>query len=291
MLNFDLNILKALESGRNTFFNFIFQIFTFLGEGPVAFAIIFIFYFLIDKKFGRKFVYIFATSISLNGVIKNFVKRVRPFKLEGENHITCLKESTATGYSFPSGHSQNVATYSTTITYEYKKKWMLLVSIPLMLLVAFSRIYVGAHYPTDVICGLAFGIGFSILFSILFDKVGEKKMFLITIFGLLPFAILFMILQDDNFADLYKTYGLLVGGYLAILFEDKYVNFSVDNKKWIRFIFGAGGAGVTYLLLSLLLKPLPVHGLLLMLLSFIRYGLVAFIGMGLMPYLHKKILK
>lgn len=95
-------------------------------------------------------------SDSMNTMVKELVGRLRPFlTLEGVRVLVGLGGS----YSFPSAHATNSCAVATVIAYEYrKKKWVCIPIILLAVLICYSRIYVGVHYPLDVLGGILLGV-------------------------------------------------------------------------------------------------------------------------------------
>ena len=295
MLELELQFLKFLQESLGNGLASLFKLISMIGEGPVGFVVIALLYFIINKDWGLYMLYVFGGSHVFNGTIKNFVKRPRPWVTDPT--IQCSYGNTATGYSFPSGHSQTIATESGFVIQKSKKAWPKIVAIVVALLVGFSRLAVRAHYPSDVIVGLILGFACGIFGTILIEKVGTKKTFLYTILVFLPFAILFLFLDDKDpstaqFADFYKTYGILICGYLGILFENKYVNFKIEGslgRRIARFAVAAGVVGILYLGLSALFNLIGGVDFVKCLLGFVKYGLLAFVLIGVMPLLLKKL--
>lgn len=103
----------------------------------------------------------FACAISMliglivtNLIIKNWVARIRPYELiEGLNLIIEKQKD----FSFPSGHSTNSFACAWVIFRMMRKRWGVPTLI-LAILIALSRLYVGVHYPTDVLAGVVIGI-------------------------------------------------------------------------------------------------------------------------------------
>ena len=106
-----------------------------------------------------------------NKGIKEFVKAPRPIGTEG---LKSLRVSTATGYSFPSGHTQTATTFWTSLMIIFRKKWVNILGIVMILGVGLSRLYVGVHYPTDVIAGVIMGILLSYMAECLVNFLSEK---------------------------------------------------------------------------------------------------------------------
>jgi undecaprenyl-diphosphatase len=109
-LEFAINILKGLESIRNPFLNVLFELITRLGEELVVFGVICIFYWCLHKEtayeLGLSF---FASGILVQGLKVTFCVE-RPVKIDSTLKPLGSVTDTATGYSFPSGHTQSATT-------------------------------------------------------------------------------------------------------------------------------------------------------------------------------------
>jgi len=140
----------------------VVSFFSVFGEPVVTIGLIGFFYWGLDKELGKEIGISAALATVLNSTIKNVFIRRRPYFDHPE--IKCLKAPekgkniyslSAQGYSFPSGHSANVGSVFGSIIGYLKKRWVTAVSVTICAVVGFSRICLGVHYPTDVICGLA----------------------------------------------------------------------------------------------------------------------------------------
>ncbi len=288
MFGFELDVLLFIQNMRTDLLNILMQGITMLGEEVIIVLIIAVLYFCIDKKFAQKLLYTVLTSLGVNGIVKNLVKFPRPFST---GKITCVREGTATGYSFPSGHTQTFATTSTTIAKKLKKVWVAIIVGILIALVAFSRMYLGAHYPSDVVVGAVLGVIIAIGGSILFDKVKNKKwLYLGTILIQVPFVIFFLIKPDVEYEDFFKSFGMIVGFLLAVMFEEKHAPLEYNvttGKKVLRVVIGVALA----LAIKEGVKLLNVFDSLRIDLVFdsFRYGILIFVALGIGPWIFKKL--
>ncbi|MEN9442807.1 MAG: putative undecaprenyl-diphosphatase ybjG [Bacteroidota bacterium] len=117
-----------------------------------------------------------ASATAINGIfttgLKLSVHRERPF-ITYPNDIT--KYSVAGSYSFPSGHTSMAFCTATSISFMYPK-WYIIVPAYLWAgSVAYSRMYLGVHYPTDVLAGALLGTGTSIGTHYLFNYIKKKR--------------------------------------------------------------------------------------------------------------------
>ena len=106
-----------------------------------------------------------------NLIIKNWVARVRPYELvEGLERIIGAQHD----WSFPSGHTTNSFACAWVLFRRTPRKY----GVPALLLaalIALSRLYVGVHYPTDVLGGLVIGIASACVAMVVADKVEARR--------------------------------------------------------------------------------------------------------------------
>lgn len=272
----ELEILRHIQSIANPFFDFLFQLITMCGEQIVLISIISIIYWALDKKFGEYIAYSVLTSVLLNNAVKDIFKMKRPI---GEEGIRTLREKTATGYSFPSGHTQSSASFYGAMAIYLKKKAMYIIATIMIILIGFSRLYLGVHYPKDVIVGGILGVLTSLICYKLYNRF-ENKMLLYVI----TFIVFIPALTFAHSADFIKGMGTYLGFVIGMYIEKKYVNFSIEGStrgKVIRVLLGI----LILLVLQVGLKAIfPSETIF----SFIRYALISFVGIGIYPMIFKK---
>lgn len=272
----ELEILRHIQSIANPFFDFLFQLITMCGEQIVLISIISIIYWALDKKFGEYIAYSVLTSVLLNNAVKDIFKMKRPI---GEEGIRTLREKTATGYSFPSGHTQSSASFYGAMAIYLKKKAMYIIATIMIISIGFSRLYLGVHYPKDVIVGGILGVLTSLICYKLYNRF-ENKMLLYVI----TFIVFIPALTFAHSADFIKGMGTYLGFVIGMYIEKKYVNFSIEGSttvKVIRVLLGI----LILLVLQVGLKAIfPSETIF----SFIRYALISFVGIGIYPMIFKK---
>ena len=287
MFGFELEFLKWLEGLRTGFLNTVFEGITMLGEETLIILLVVALWFAIDKKLAQQVFFVTVTSLSVNGIIKNFAQVPRPFT----KGISCVRVDTATGYAFPSGHTQGFATWSSYFAAKFKKAWLSILAAILIAAVGFSRLYLGAHYPSDVIVGVALGAAIAVLGNYLFAKVKDvKKLYLGTLLSLTPFIVYFLFVADPLFADLFKTFGML-GGLVAVSYLDERTEpLSYDVvwwKKLIRIVLGV----VLAVVLKEAIKRVNVFEVtqISLLIDAVRYFVVVMAVGYWCPFLFKKL--
>jgi len=165
MQNFDNWLFYLINHGcSNKLLDFLMPQITKIGDWKFLFLLIIVLLIIPKKevrRFGLFLLFSAAATHLLVTLLKNFFSRPRPF----EALANVIQLSFAHGGSFPSGHASNIFLIVTFLALRAKKlNWFYIIAF----LVAFSRIYVGVHYPSDVIAGAAIGIIFGFIFNHLF---------------------------------------------------------------------------------------------------------------------------
>ncbi len=154
--SFDENVLLWIqENVRNSFLSSVLIPITKSGDVGIIFIVLGIIFLCFKRT--RKTGIIFLMALVLNFIvnnliIKNVIARERPFNVI-ENLIILIPPPG--GYSFPSGHTSSA--FACMITLFFTEKRFAPVGLVYALLMGFSRMYAGVHYPTDVICGAVVG--------------------------------------------------------------------------------------------------------------------------------------
>ena len=286
MFGFELQFLKWLESIRTGFLTALFEGITILGEETLIILLVVALWFAVDSKLAQKVFFITICSTGLNGVVKNIAQVPRPF----DKGITPVRQETATGFSFPSGHTQNFATTSTFFAIKFKKKWFTILVSVLIALVAFSRLYLGVHYPSDVIVGAGLGVAMAFLGDYLFDRAKDvKKLYVAVLLVFLPFIVYFLIVANERFADFFKVFGMMGGLTLLAFLQNKTEPISYDVVWWKKLIRIVIGVALAFALKEgLKLLKMDILQVDLMLDAF-RYFVVVFTVGYLCPLLFKKV--
>lgn len=273
----ELEILKAIQSVSNPFLDILFQFFTMFGEELILVSTITIIYWAYDKKLGEYITFSVLTSICFNTFIKNIFRMPRPIGVEG---IRSIRVETAPGYSFPSGHTQTATSFYGSVAIYKRKKILYIIASLIIFLVGLSRLYLGVHYPKDVICGAIFGISISLICLYFFNT--SKNIHLTYLLTFLIFSLGLFFIDSIDFI---KALGSQLGFVCGIFIEHKYVNFETNTsmiKKIFRVIIGLFIIIAIKSGLKLIFPSIIIF-------DFIRYTLISFVGIGVYPMLFKKL--
>ena len=152
-----MEILLFFQNLRNPVFNKIFTLMTFFGEETFIIILICLFAWCINKELAQRLGFIFSFSMVLNQFLKITFCIPRPWlRYNITPYEGALKR--ATGYSFPSGHTQTSATVYGGIADHFKNKKMYISAFLFSALIGISRMYFGVHTLADVAVGFVSGV-------------------------------------------------------------------------------------------------------------------------------------
>ena len=262
-----MEFLYWLESLRTPWLTKLMLAVTELGGETAFLALALIVFWCVDKRNGYYLMSVGFISTIANQFLKLFCRIPRPWVRDPDFHAVEEAIPEATGYSFPSGHSQSSVGVFGCMAVTAKKAWGRILCIALMVLVPFSRMYLGVHTPADVLVGA--GISLALVFAVrpLAFREGGMK-WIIAIMLVLAGANLayvrFYPFPGDM--DLYnlehgrETAATLFGSVAAIAVvypaEKKWVNFPNSAIWWAQLLKIAGGLAVVLAVKGGLKAPL-----------------------------------
>jgi membrane-associated phospholipid phosphatase len=131
----------------------VMDFFTFLGKFEFYMLFIPFIFWVIDTRLGIRLLLILATTSFITTFFKNLFHQPRPYWL---GKALGLQEETS--YGIPSSHASGSMAVWGYLAYYAHKNWLWILSIALILLIAFSRLYLGVHFPHDILFGWLIGL-------------------------------------------------------------------------------------------------------------------------------------
>jgi membrane-associated phospholipid phosphatase len=279
-----------VQSFRHPFFDALFQAATFLGEEEFFLIFLPFIYWCLNKRVGVGLAYISIFSHYINSVVKLIFRLPRP----SDPRLVLLR--TETSPSFPSGHAQSAVVNWGYLITRFRYKVFSIVAIVLILLIAFSRIYVGVHFPQDIVGGLLIGLLLLVVYNWIVGTIEKRRFDLplpiqLTLSVVVPLALLFAHPFDVDGtypAELAATtMGTILGMSMGFILEQKHIRFKVDGLWWkrgLRFILGMVLVVIFYLGLKMAFPEEVSHSVAIAL-RVVRYSLVGFSVALLAPWL------
>ncbi len=252
-----MEFLRFLEGLRTPFLDRFFSIITLLGEETVFIILGVIFFWCVSKKQGYYLLSIGFVGIMLNQVLKLFFRIPRPWVRDESFTIVDSAKEGATGYSFPSGHTQSSVGFFGGVARWGNNKILTVICIAICILVPFSRMYLGVHTPLDV--GVSFILALTLIFIFYpiirncFENTKKMQILFAVMILLsvlyLAFVNLYKFPTDVDKENLthgiknaYKMLGCTVGIFVSFEIDRRFINFSTDGTFLCQILKATFGA-------------------------------------------------
>ncbi len=290
----ETDLMIYIQSFATGFQTMVMSSVTLLGEELLMIAIMAYLYLCVDKKLGSRMAMGLIVSLLGGAFLKNGIMRRRPYFDNPDIHCLRIPSGTgnamdiaAQGYSFPSLHAVETVVMFGALFSWFKKKWTRVLCILLIVAIGYSRIYLGVHYPTDVLVGWLLGFLALVLASFVLNRYNNWLM-IWTVCAILALPGWFFCSTYDFFG----IYGLMCGTFLAFHFEQRKVHFSNIPTSWrsiIRLIFALAVffAASKGLKLPFSKEFLDSGSFAAHLIFALRYAVAAFLALGIYPMAFK----
>ncbi|WP_304223450.1 phosphatase PAP2 family protein [Gracilinema caldarium] len=254
-----LDVIRFVQQIESPAMTVIMKTITSLGAEFAYLAILPFIFWCIDEKRGIRLGTAVLLSAWLNSTVKNLLRQPRPYALDPSVGL-----DVENSYGIPSGHAQGSVTLWGIIGGWIRQPWGLVLAIVLPLLISFSRIYLGVHFPTDVFAGwLLAGL---VLLVYYFGASSIEKLFLsLNIrFRILVVALIAFVMNGLNPEDT-SMGGVFFGMSVGYIFMAEWFTFSASRTAsgkrpgflvlLARYILGIIGAVIIYGGLKMVFPP------------------------------------
>lgn len=265
-----MEFLYLLEKIRNPVLDFFFSLITHLGEETFFLVFAILFFWCINKREGYFILITGLFGTILNQFLKLTFRIDRPWVKDPSFTVVDSAVKEATGYSFPSGHTQNIAGTFGAIGVWSKTKWVKISCVVVIVLVAFSRMYLGVHTPLDVSVSLVIA---ALLLFLLYPLFANEDKFhgampyiigisVVTALGLLLYAFLVPEAGIDA-ANLHSAkkngatlFGCMLGLCLVYPLDRFVIKFRTDGAWYAQTVKLVVGLGLVLAVKEGLRSPL-----------------------------------
>lgn len=252
-----MQFLRLLEEIRVPVLNELMLAITQLGEETAFLVVALIMFWCVDKRRGYYVLSVGFIGTLANQFLKLWFRIPRPWVLDEDFTILEQAREAASGYSFPSGHTQSAVGTFGAIAYTAKNKALRTVCIAIALLVPFSRMYIGVHTPLDVLAAAAMAVVLiAVLRPVVLNCDGKYIPVLLGIMTLLAVAYLCFVelypfpadIDEHNLTSGIKNAYTLLGALFGLLavyaVDEKWLRFQTKAVWWAQVLKVLGGLAV-----------------------------------------------
>lgn len=215
---FDVGFIQWLQQFSSPALDRFFLLVTDIGSHYAYMAIIPFVYWAVDRQVGRRLAGLFLTSMWMNGLLKEYLVMPRPDPAA----VRVLADEPSPG--FPSGHAQGAMTLWGYLALSLRRRWLTWLAVVLVVLVSLSRLYLGVHFPGDVLGGLGIAavlIGLYVVFS----ELDLASLLSIRVRMLLLFLIPLLLYPLYNTGTSEQILGFFIGFFTAETLAGQLVPF------------------------------------------------------------------
>ena len=261
-----MEVLYWLESIRTPILDTLMLILTEFGNELLFIVAGMLMFWCIDKKQGYFILLTGFFGVYINQFLKITCRIPRPWVLDPNFTIVEAAREAASGYSFPSGHTQTAVGCYGALAVCRKETWVRIVGIVMCLLIPFTRMYLGVHTPWDVGVSIVIALTLICILWPLFCEFGHQRKLMYPLMGVLSvFAVAFLLfvtlynfpsdIDAANFEsavkNAYKFLGCTLGMWVIYEADARFIKFDTKTAKWwAQIIKLAVGFGLLLLVME-----------------------------------------
>ena len=239
-MQWGLTLILLIQDHRTPILDDFFRGITMLGGTAHMFIVPFVIWSL-SYRFGSRLLITLLLSTFVNFALKDLWSQPRPFDLDSR-----IGPDREIGYGIPSGHAQHTMVEWGLIAHWIANPWFTALAVTLIVFIGFSRVYLGVHFPTDVLAGWALA-GLILLLHIRYaERVATRLATLalgVQIAAVAAVSLLFVLVYalalDDRF--LIAVAGLFFGAGSGIALCRRYLVAPEGGAWWqrlLRYVLG-----------------------------------------------------
>lgn len=294
-----MEFLYFLEKLRTPAGDFFFSTVTTLGEQTAFIAMTLLIFWCCSKKSGYSLMIVGFFGTLINQVLKLSFRIPRPWVKDPDFTIVESAREAATGYSFPSGHTQSSVGTFGSICYSFKNKFVRIVTVLLCVLIPLSRMYLGVHTPADVIVSVIIAVFLIFTVHPMIEKIYNTKrgmyilsaMFIAVSVLFLVFVLCFPFPDDmdaHNYQSGVKNAYMMIGvscAFPVVYFVDsKFCKFETSAPIAVQIVKFILGLVIALALLEGLKIVFPTSGAFYGVFRAIRYFTVFVVAGAVYPF-------
>lgn len=244
----DTAVLRFFEALRCPLLDALFQAFSALGEETAVAAAVALVYICFSRRTGEQALVTLLCSSCCAAALKGGVRRLRPWAAgSAARSGACGAPAFACGAdadrSFPSGHTAASGAVYPALALRIRRLPAALFCTLLPLFIGCARVYLGAHYPSDVLAGLALGLLSALAWQYVYARHYAKRLYLFAayLFALLP-LLFFPQTATEQFV---RVYALSLGALAGMLLEQTCARLADAPNFWRRALRLAADAVFT----------------------------------------------
>jgi len=264
-----------------------FIVFSFTGSELFFLLFLPMISWCISPRVGVRLLILVLLNTYVNAVAKLLFAQPRPFDYDPR----VLKIEHAAGGGLPSGHTQTAIIFWGYLSHFYKKKWLWGIAVTMVIFVPLSRIYLGVHFPTDLLGGYIIGLIMLMLFikfeQPFIDWIGNVGLIWLLLLAV-SFPLTLLVIAPEIEQVIISIVAVLTGSLVGVVLANEYLELHVPKQIWKRIVCYLVGIIILFAIYVGLkkvfagLEPAPVY-------RYVRYTLVGFHFTFFAPWLFTKL--
>jgi membrane-associated phospholipid phosphatase len=264
-----------------------FRWLTFMGDQEFFMLMLPFVYWCVDRNTGSRLIFFFLLSVYLNQIAKDLLDQPRPF--EYDSRVRQLRDAADGG--LPSGHTQQAVVVWGFVAQYCRRPWVWCIAAFLMVAIPLSRVYLGVHFPTDLLGGYLIGGTLLWLYyalaPLIIDRLTKPSLTL-HLFVIMVLSLGLTVAGFGGSGNAIRLGGVFMGLGTGLVLERRLVRFEAGGpwgRRLVAYLFGAIMIFCVYFGLRTGFGDLePVSFW-----RFIRYALVGFWGAFGAPWVFVKL--